>query len=309
MLQKESPMIRYYLGIDGGGTKTAFRLEGETNDETALKELTLGASNPNDIGMDACLALLSEGVGKVCDGIDLAEVSAFAGIAGYASGDNGVRIDRHLKSLGFGMVRGGSDFENALALSRMMAGDEVVAIIAGTGSVAYSLHGGKRKMTGGLGYMLDSVGSAFYIGREGLVAAFKAMDGRGDATALTALCEEKLVMPLASSIAKIYQGGKPFIASFAPLVFEAARMGDAAAADVLDRNGRGMAELIETALKPFGDRETPVVIAGGLCHESDMLDESIRRYIGPEQTIIYTVEPMVKGCVFLARELALETPF
>lgn len=302
-------MIKYYLGIDGGGTKTAFRLEGENADDASLRELTLGASNPNDVGMDACLALLSEGVAKVCDGYDLAEISAFAGIAGYASGDNGVVIERHLRGLGFGVVRGGSDFENALALSRMMAGDEVVAIIAGTGSVAYSLHGGQRKMTGGLGYLLDSVGSAYYIGREGLVAAFREHDGRGEATLLTSLCEKKLGMPLASSIADIYRGGKPFIASFAPLVFEAAKQGDAAALDVLDRNGRGMAELITTALKPFGSRETAVVIAGGLCNEWEMLNASIRKYIGDTQTIIYTVEPMVKGSVFLARELSWETPF
>ena len=140
-------MIRYFLGIDGGGTKTAFRLEDEKGD-SAVKELVLGASNPNDIGMDACLSLLSDGISQVCQGLDLSEISAFAGIAGFASGDNGTKIEKHLENLGFGVVRGGSDVENALALSRLMAGDEVVAVIAGTGSVAYSLHNGKRIMSG-----------------------------------------------------------------------------------------------------------------------------------------------------------------
>lgn len=308
MLQKESPMIRYYLGIDGGGTKTAFRLEGE-KESFEVREVILGPGNPNDIGMDACLKLLTEGIAQVCKGLDLSEVSAFAGIAGYASGDNGVKIGEHLKRFGFGVAAGGSDFENALALSRLMAGDEVVAVIAGTGSVAYSLHNGKRKMTGGLGYLLDSVGSAYFIGREGLVAALKEMDGRGESTLLTGLCEKKLGMPLGASIAEIYRGGKAFIASFAPLVFEAAKEGDSAALDILDRNGKGMAELIATALKPFGDKDVPVVIAGGLCNEWELLDKSIRKYMGDQQTIIYTAEPMVKGCVFLAKELSMETPF
>ena len=308
MLQKESSMIRYFLGIDGGGTKTAFRLEDEKGD-SAVKELVLGASNPNDIGMDACLSLLSDGISQVCQGLDLSEISAFAGIAGFASGDNGTKIEKHLENLGFGVVRGGSDVENALALSRLMAGDEVVAVIAGTGSVAYSLHNGKRIMTGGLGWMLDSIGSAYYIGREGLVAAFKEKDGRGGKTLLTDLCETKLDMPLNSSVAEIYRGGKAFIASFAPLVFDAAKGGDAAALDILDRNGKGMAELITTALKPFEGRETPVVIAGGLCNEWELLNENLRKYVDEKQTLIYTVEPMVKGCVFLARELDKETPF
>ena len=192
-------MIRYYLGIDGGGTKTAFRLEGEKDGE-ALRELVLGAGNPNDIGMEACLALLTEGIDRICEGLERSEVSVFAGIAGFASGDNGAKIEGHLKNLGFSVFRGGSDVENALAISRLIAGDELVAVIAGTGSVAYSLHNGQRKMTGGLGWLLDSVGSAYFIGREGLAAAYRELDGRGGKTMLGPLCEEKLGMPLKDSV-------------------------------------------------------------------------------------------------------------
>lgn len=292
-------MIKYLLGIDGGGTKTCFRLE--DTDEGLIGEVNLEASNPNDVTMERCLAVLGDGINAVCKGLDLTEVSVFAGIAGWASGDNGAKIQAFLESLGFGAVGSGSDFENAVELGRIMAGDEIVVVIAGTGSVACSLHGGERKMVGGLGYLLDSTGSGFFLGREALTCALKELDGMAPETLLLPLCEAKLGMPIKSSIADIYRGGKRFIASFAPLVFEAEKKGDAVAVDILDRNGKGMAELITAALRPFGGRETPVVITGGLCHEYEILNKYIRKYMGDEQMIIYTEEPMVKGCIGRAR--------
>ena len=293
-------MISFFLGIDGGGTKTAFRLE--DGEGKAVRQLTLGACNPNDIGMDACLKLIREGCHIVCEGTDFGEISVFAGIAGGGSGDNGTCIKACLDELGFGLAACGSDFENALQLARMLAGDEIVILIAGTGSVACSLHEGQRKMIGGLGYLLDSTGSGFFIGREALTAALKETDGMAPESLLLPLCEAKLGMPVRNAIAEIYRGGKPFIASFAPVVFDADRKGDPAAADILDRNAKGMAELIETALKPFGGADVPVVITGGLCHEDKALNKYLRKYVPASQTVIYTTEPMVIGAAGIARE-------
>ena len=39
----------YFLGIDGGGTKTVFKLVDENG--IAIREIRKGAVNPNDIGM------------------------------------------------------------------------------------------------------------------------------------------------------------------------------------------------------------------------------------------------------------------
>ena len=47
-----------FVGIDGGGTKTDFALCDEN--VNILKRVTLGASNPNDIGIDNTLKILKE---------------------------------------------------------------------------------------------------------------------------------------------------------------------------------------------------------------------------------------------------------
>ena len=70
--------IKYYLGIDGGGTKTELCLADK--DGTILSSALFRASNPNDIGIDATCALLSKGIDKVTKDYDRADISVFAGI-------------------------------------------------------------------------------------------------------------------------------------------------------------------------------------------------------------------------------------
>ena len=91
--------IKYYLGIDGGGTKTEFCLVNAHGMQ--LCSALLGASNPNDTGLDETCALLAQGIDKVTDGYDRAQISCFAGIAGAATGDNAAHITNFLRTLGF----------------------------------------------------------------------------------------------------------------------------------------------------------------------------------------------------------------
>ena len=137
--------IKYYLGIDGGGTKTEFCLTDENG--THLCSALLGASNPNDIGLDATCALLSEGIDKVTDGYNRADISVFAGIAGAATGDHASRIKAHLDTLGFAKADAASDVRSCLAAC--FGDHDGIAVILGTGSVAFAQCGGQLLRAGG----------------------------------------------------------------------------------------------------------------------------------------------------------------
>ena len=53
----------YFLGVDGGATKTAFALsDAEGN---IISELVLGPSNPIDLGFDAACSVIAEGINKI----------------------------------------------------------------------------------------------------------------------------------------------------------------------------------------------------------------------------------------------------
>ena len=295
--------VKYYLGIDGGGTKTAFLLEDEQGRE--IGALTLGSTNPNDVGMDTCLSRLREGILAVTAGFNLAEVAVFAGIAGGGvSGNNAVYIKKSLDGYGFGAVGNGSDAESLVELA--LHGGDGVAVIAGTGTVAFAQNGSTLQRVSGWGYLLDGGGSGYDLARDALSASLRHIDGRGEPTVLTAMLQEKLQKSVPDAIPEIYQGGKRYIAALAPVVYEAARSGDAVALAIFKRNAAALAETVLAASKLVEDRNAPVVICGGLVKCADILEPMIREMLPNGINLTLSGEEMVKGAVARARRIAHE---
>jgi glucosamine kinase len=97
----------------------------------------------------------------------------------------------------------------------------------------------------GWGHLYGDDGSAFAIGRSGLAAVLRALDGRGPATALSAPAEA-CFGPAAYLTQRLYPSPRIVdeTARFAPHVLSAAAAGDAVAAEFVARAG---AELAHTA--------------------------------------------------------------
>ena len=58
-----------------------------------------------------------------------------------------------------------------------------VSVVAGTGVACLTVPAdGAARIVGGHGYLIGDEGGAFWIGREGIRAALRAMDGRGAST-------------------------------------------------------------------------------------------------------------------------------
>ncbi|MBE6697579.1 MAG: hypothetical protein E7581_03560 [Ruminococcaceae bacterium] len=259
---------KYYLGIDGGGTKTEFRLVDATGN--LLCSALLGASNPNDIGLEATCALLADGIAKVCAGYDRAEISVFAGIAGAATGEHAAHIKEYLGTLNFARADAASDTRSCLAAC--LRDEDGIAVIMGTGSVAYAQCGGEILRAGGYGYLLGDAGSGFAVGAGAILAALQAEDGSGPATLLRDLvadaCGKTRVI---DALSDFYSGGKAEIARYAPLVFKAHAKGDAVATEILTQNVQAIACLIRAISARMGKQQVRVVLCGGLTAEKDVI--------------------------------------
>lgn len=255
----------YFLGIDGGGTKTEFWLsDGEGR---RVAHALLGASNPIDIGMDACRRVLDTGIGEVTRGIPLRKISVFAGIAGGISGDNRERIRAYLSGFGFGRCDNGSDAQNAVAMA--LGDGDGITLIAGTGSIAFARCGDTLSRFGGFGYLLEEGGSGFAIGRDAILYALRTEESGGERTPLYRAVLEACGMPsVLSAIGKLYAGGKREFSTYAPLVFDALDT-DSAARIILDKNAAALAALIRSADSVFGDRARDIVMVGGLAHRAE----------------------------------------
>jgi len=297
LVLREEEEAAFLLGIDGGGTKTEFLLTDLSG--RALQRVVLGASNPNDIGMEASKEVFRQGIGQVCEGIGLREVSMFAGLAGGTVGDNRRKLEEFFSGFGFRHCGNGSDVENALQLA--LNGGDGNAVIMGTGIAVFSQHNGQRHQIGGWGYLLDRGGSGFNLGAQALEAALRHLDGRGGSALLAELAEKQLGKPVTAAIPQIYQRGKPFVASFAPLVFDAFAQGDWEARQIIDRNVREAVEMIRAGYRFLPDQRAKTVICGGLSYKSDVLLPWFLRYLGDDFPLSFCTEPMVNGAVALAR--------
>lgn len=283
----EKISCNYFLGIDGGGTKTVFKLIDENGMQ--LNKIYKGSCNPNDIGMENAMALLKEGIREVCRGIPYSQIIMFAGISGGGLTGNNVKIlNRFFSRFGFFAFDNDSDIENLVSLTD---NEKCILVIMGTGFIVYVFDGKKRKRISGWGQLFDEGGSGYSLGRDAITAALCEIDGSGEHTALTTLLSKQLGESAKKHIAKFYQGGKGYIASFANLVFEAAEQGDKIALEILEKNMKFVAHRINTAAMVLNCKtELPVLFSGGVSAKKDVLFPLIEKHITEKNCTLAIIE-------------------
>ena len=290
-----------YLGIDGGGTKTAFALANDRGE--ILRELTLGSSNPNDIGLEAAKEVLRRGITTICEGYPRSSISLWAGLAGGTTSDTAEKLNAFLSHFGFAHVGNGSDAANAV--SAALGNADGIAVIMGTGSVAFAKKDENQYRFGGYGYLLGDDGSGFAIGAAVLEAALQQEDGSGEQTALYPLvlsqCKAKTVL---EALGSFYKGGKALIATYAPLLFRALEQKDAVATAILQEQLQAIALLIRGGAKRLDTDTVSVVLCGGLASANadhilpilnDILQNDRQRY-----QISICKATMTEGALYLA---------
>ena len=291
----------YYLGIDGGGTKTALKLT--DGDGVVLRTLEAASCNPYDSGMNAAQDILCRAIYEICGAIPLSSIVMFAGIAGGTAGENKKQLTAFFDTFRFLRAGNGSDNDNLIAAG--LGGTDGITLLMGTGICVFSVRRGVKHRMSGWGYLFDDGGSAFNLGREAIHAAYSAFDGSGEETLLRTLIEEEENGTMDELLSVFYQGGKRKIASFAPLVFRAAKEGDRAAERIIDRNLDVVVGLLCSAASEFPESgEIPVVIAGGVTREETLL-RRLGEKLGADTRLrlrILDTEP-VDGAVLLARKL------
>lgn len=290
--------IKYLLGIDGGGTKTEFLLTDINKNE--INRVILGASNPVNTGIENTKSILCKGISQTCAKINYAEISVFAGIAGAGSESTKLTISKFLSGFGFGAYANGCDTENAVRAA--LNGENGVAVIMGTGIIAYTCLNGKLHRTGGWGYMIDKGGSGFCFGSDALNAAFEAVDGRGGSKLILELCENRLKKKLPYAVAEIYGGGASYIASFAPVIFEAYEKGDKKAEEIISRNTYEAARIIRTAAEFLNGEKGRTVICGGLCRRKDVILPFLNKHLGNDISPEFLDTATVNGALSLAKD-------
>jgi N-acetylglucosamine kinase-like BadF-type ATPase len=219
---------QFVIGMDGGATKTAAMLSDLSGN--VLAEETSGPSNPQVVGFEkvaeVIVGLAEELAGRAgCKTNDI--VSLIAGLAGAGrDGDKDqvkAAVASEAKRRKAVLGRVGIETDGRIALEGAFKGKSGIIIIAGTGSFALAKdHKGSTHRVGGWGRILGDEGSGYTIGRDGLNAVTKHLDGRGKPTLLTALIDQRFGLSNHEKIiGSIYRSSFD-VATVAPLVVEAA---------------------------------------------------------------------------------------
>ncbi len=291
--------IRYLLAIDGGGTKTEFILSDKNLN--VLNRVLSGSSNPVNIGICQAVSVLRQGIEEVCSGIDLYEVSAFAGLAGAGSAEIVIEIERLFKELEFGCYKVGTDADSAVEAS--LRGQDGIALLLGTGIICYYRKDGVLGRIGGRGYMIDKGGSGYCYGSDVLNAAFEYLDSRGNSKLIFDLVESRLCKKLEDAVSDIYSGGPAYVASFAPIVFDAYKRGDDTAEKIIRNNLEETAKIINTAISRF-EQNKNIVICGGLAEQKEIIKEILPEFLSDEVSFDFLKETISYGAMLIAKQIS-----
>jgi N-acetylglucosamine kinase-like BadF-type ATPase len=159
-----------YLGIDGGGSKTAFLLVDEYYNEVC--HLESGPSNWLSVGADAAKTAIAQGIASLTEPPDI----VCAGFAGAARTDSAAFYKQVLQSL-IPSAQIIIESDAFIASIGAIGIDPGILLIAGTGSIVIGRDSNRSMFrVGGWGPYFGDEGSGFWIGREAVSAALRSLD-------------------------------------------------------------------------------------------------------------------------------------
>ncbi len=280
-----------YIAVDGGGTKTEAALF--TADGEVLFRARRGGCNPNIVGLDASCGVLSDVFAELSVASPSPPRGYFAGVAGALTGGNAAEMEKRLRPSWPNLIVE-SDIMNVVYSAENPG--PCIAAIMGTGSSVFAYDGQQLHRAGGWGYLFDLSGGGFDIGREVLRACLAHDDGMAPASPIVDLAAQRLGGRALDLLATFYAKGPDYVASFAPIAFEALRAGDGAARGIVLASIRHVAKLVRHLFGHChcGNR---AVFSGGLLRDRDILEPLLREALGDAIGLEIPVLPQLDGAM------------
>jgi len=268
-----------------------------------------GETGPDDVA--AALLAAVAGLGALPEPTP----SAGIGLSGFEAASEGDlrRVHELLRDeLGLRRLAIASDGLTSLLGA---LGDRAGAVVAaGTGAVCVARNGERITKVDGWGSLLGDAGSGFAIGRAGLDAALRHLDGRGGSKALLRAAEGRFG-PATELPSRVHTALVPtrLVASFAADVAREAAAGDERAAAILRDAGRELATSACAALaRLFTPGEEAVVsYAGNVFLAGAALLDAFRHEVAarrPGTQIVAPAGDSLAGAALLAERAQMLRP-
>jgi len=305
-----------FLGIDGGGTKTALCIIDRRGERLAAAQ----APSIYYFGTGIALveAVLQSAVPAVCAdaGVTPQEIEhAFVGYPGYgeASGDMRLLDAIPLKVLGHNRYTCGNDMVCGWAGS--LGAQDGINVVSGTGSMAYGERNGHGARAGGWGELFGDEGSGYWIAAAGLAAFTHMSDGRREPGPLLAVLREHLNLSQDHDIVDLilnqWNGSRSKVAALSKVVVSAAERGDDCARAIIENAGHELAKLVRAVALQLGfheDERVCVSYSGGVFSIEAVLSSftEATTCLGPSYDVrLPMLDPVTGAALYAAKRAGL----
>lgn len=303
--------MKYYLGIDGGGTNTHCYLANEEGKIVGASKT--GSSTYHAIGLKKSAEEISKAINlSLLDSkLNIKNIEiACLGLSGIDSKNDFNTINKMLNKMNIAKKIILKNDSYIALIGGTGGNDQGIVLISGTGAIGFGINYKKNeKRVGGWGHILGDEGSGYSIAISGLRAAMRSYDGRIEGTQLLYMFKEKLNLKNIEELLDLIYVKKMSrnkIASLANVVFEAAKNNDKIANKIIVRAAKELSLIVKTIINEldFSEKKLDILLVGGVFKNNnkiffDTLKKNIKK-AAPKARIIRPKFSPTVGALFLA---------
>jgi N-acetylglucosamine kinase-like BadF-type ATPase len=263
--------MAYYLGIDGGGTKTRCVLGDEM---TVLATAMSGGSNIVRLGETQAREALHTAIRQVCATANISPAQISAVCIGAAGADR-PEIVAKIRAILAELI---SETAPETALPKIeVVGDMTIALeaacgagpgviaIAGTGSIAYGRDAtGHTARAGGWGFAVSDEGSGHWIGRRAVSAILSAHDQGLETTLSAMVLQAWKLNTLDELVQQANSTPPPDFPRLFPIVLRAADEDDSVARSLLTDAGAKLGSLAAIVVHRLANNTPAAMLTGSM---------------------------------------------
>jgi N-acetylmuramic acid 6-phosphate etherase len=301
--------IEKILGVEGGGTKTAWvlverplALPSRDDPGAPLRVLAQGKLTPSNFRLetpDRLRAIFRE----LPREIDRAGIF----LAGCGTSEDRQSLLRLCAEIWpNAKILTGSDRESGLAAA--LEHSDGIVVSAGSGSSVTGRRGDKIENAGGWGHILGDTGGGYFLSIQALRLILREYDLHRGEMQFTAKILRALSLNNLDELVRWAQtADKMEIAMLTPVVFEAAASGDARVMEIIEKGAQVLGEYTEAVASRLHLLAPKVVLLGGLFQRDSIYTHAFRRRLKknlPDARVATAERAPEVGAAWLAAEIS-----
>lgn len=299
--------LSYFLGVDGGGTKTTAIV---TDEKGTIVARTVGESiNYNSIGYEAAQSNMKDIVDFLMNKIDC---DCFEGACIGMSAISEKSSQQDTENFFEGVIKCSHkimDSDLAIAMEAMMCEGPCAMVISGTGSMVVGRdENGDTVHTGGWGYILGDEGSGYQLSIDALRAAITSFEKSSAESMLTQKMMDYYNVKDMHEIINVFYDPpmeRSQIAKFVSVLFDCAKNNDEAAINIAKNQAKKLANTTIALLRQLPKNIKIGIWGGVFVHYNEYLNffkNEIFKFDSGYQIEILKYPPEIGAVMYAMRE-------